>query len=83
MEGYDIEEVEDHHRHAYRLIYKVRNNRQLFSHLYEKRNMDDDPDLVETVSMLLEAKGYEAGKAYDGVEGEAVAKICSKCFHDD
>jgi len=46
VEGYDIEEVEDHHRHAYRLIYKVRNNRQLFSHLYEKRNMDDDPDLV-------------------------------------
>lgn len=46
VEGYDIEEVEEHHRHAYRLIYKVRNNRQLFSHLYEKRNMDDDPDLV-------------------------------------
>lgn len=46
VEGYDIEEVEEHHRHAYRLIYKVRNNRQLFSHQYEKRNMDDDPDLV-------------------------------------
>jgi 2-oxoglutarate ferredoxin oxidoreductase subunit alpha len=45
-EGFDIEEVEDHHRHAYRLIYKVRNNRNLFNHLYEKRNMDDDPDLV-------------------------------------
>ena len=45
-EGYDIEEVEAHHRHAYRLIYKVRNNRNLFNHLYEKRNMDDDPDLV-------------------------------------
>ena len=26
-EGYDIEEVEAHHKHAYRLIYKVRNNR--------------------------------------------------------
>lgn len=36
--------------------------------------VDDDPDLVETVSMLLEAKGYEAGKAYDGVEGEAAIK---------
>jgi len=46
VEGFDIEEVEDHHRHAYRLIYKVRNNRNLFNHLYEKRNMDDDPDLV-------------------------------------
>jgi 2-oxoglutarate ferredoxin oxidoreductase subunit alpha len=45
-EGYDIEEVEAHHKHAYRLIYKVRNNRDLFSHLYEKKFMDDDPDLV-------------------------------------
>jgi 2-oxoglutarate ferredoxin oxidoreductase subunit alpha len=45
-EGYDIEEVEAHHKHAYRLIYKVRNNRDLFSHLYEKKYMDDDPDLV-------------------------------------
>ncbi len=45
-EGYDIEEVEAHHRHAYRLIYKVRNNKSLFSHLYEKKYMDDDPDLV-------------------------------------
>ena len=31
--------------------------------------VDDDPDLVETVSMMLEDKGYEVGKAYDGVEG--------------
>jgi DNA-binding response OmpR family regulator len=30
--------------------------------------VDDDPDLVETVSMNLEAKGYEVGKAYDGLE---------------
>jgi len=45
-QGYDIEEVEDHHKHAYRLIYKVRNNRQLFNHHYEKKYMDDDPDLI-------------------------------------
>lgn len=45
-QGYDIEEVEDHHKHAYRLIYKVRNNRELFAHHYEKKYMDDDPDLV-------------------------------------
>jgi DNA-binding response OmpR family regulator len=32
--------------------------------------VDDDPDLVETVSMNLEAKGYEVGKAYDGQEAE-------------
>jgi DNA-binding response OmpR family regulator len=32
--------------------------------------VDDDPDMVETVGMMLENKGYEVGKAYDGVEGE-------------
>jgi CheY-like chemotaxis protein len=36
--------------------------------------VDDDPDLVETVAMLLESKGYEVGKAYDGVEGEESIK---------
>jgi DNA-binding response OmpR family regulator len=30
--------------------------------------VDDDPDLVETVAINLEAKGYRVGKAYDGVE---------------
>lgn len=45
-EGYDIEEVEAHHKHAYRLIFKVRNHTDLFSHHYEKNFMDDDPDLV-------------------------------------
>ena len=32
--------------------------------------VDDDPDLVETVSMNLESKGFAVGKAYDGVEAE-------------
>jgi DNA-binding response OmpR family regulator len=36
--------------------------------------VDDDPDLVETISMVLESKGYEVGKAYDGIEGEAAIK---------
>jgi len=45
-EGYDIEEVEAHHKHAYRLIYKVRNHRDIFNHHFEKKFMDDDPDLV-------------------------------------
>lgn len=31
--------------------------------------VDDDPDLVESVALNLEAKGFEVGKAYDGVEG--------------
>jgi DNA-binding response OmpR family regulator len=36
--------------------------------------VDDDPDLVETVGMMLESKGYEVGKAYDGIEGEETIK---------
>jgi len=36
--------------------------------------VDDDPDLVETVAMMLESKGYEVGKAYDGLEGEESIK---------
>ena len=30
--------------------------------------VDDDPDLVETVAMMLESKDCEVGKAYDGIE---------------
>ncbi len=30
--------------------------------------VDDDPDLVESVSMKLEAEGFAVDKAYDGVE---------------
>jgi CheY-like chemotaxis protein len=30
--------------------------------------VDDDPDLVESVSMKLESKQYRVAKAYDGVE---------------
>jgi CheY-like chemotaxis protein len=30
--------------------------------------VDDDPDLVESVSMKLEDKGFRIAKAYDGVE---------------
>lgn len=36
--------------------------------------VDDDPDLVETVGMMLENKGYEVGKAYDGIEGDEAVK---------
>ena len=32
------------------------------------------PDLVETVAMMLESKGCEVGRAYDGVEGEESIK---------
>ena len=30
--------------------------------------VDDDPDVVEAVSMKLESKNYRVAKAYDGVE---------------
>ena len=36
--------------------------------------VDDDPELVETVAMMLESKGCEVGRAYDGVEGEESIK---------
>jgi CheY-like chemotaxis protein len=36
--------------------------------------VDDDPDLVETVAMMLESKGCEVGRAYDGLEGEESIK---------
>ena len=36
--------------------------------------VDDDPDLVETVGLMLESNDYEVGKAYDGIEAEASIK---------
>jgi len=36
--------------------------------------VDDDPDLVETLAMMLESKGCEVGRAYDGIEGEESIK---------
>ena len=31
--------------------------------------VDDDPDLVEAVTMILESKNYNVAAAYGGVEG--------------
>jgi two-component system alkaline phosphatase synthesis response regulator PhoP len=31
--------------------------------------VDDDPDFVESVKMMLEDRGYEVITAYDGIEG--------------
>lgn len=36
--------------------------------------IDDDPDQVETISLMLESKGLTVGKAYDGIEGEESIK---------
>ena len=44
-EGYDTEDVEACHKHVYRLIYKVRNHKNLITR-YEAFSMDDDPELV-------------------------------------
>ena len=44
-EGYDIETVEAQHKHSYRMIYKIRNNRDIISR-YETLFLDDDPDII-------------------------------------
>ena len=31
--------------------------------------VDDDPDLVEAVTMILESKNYDVAAAYGGIEG--------------
>jgi len=31
--------------------------------------VDDDPDMVEAVTMILESKGFEVAAAYGGIEG--------------
>src|SRR3990170_7699570 len=36
--------------------------------------VDDDPDLVEAVTMILESKNYDVAAAYGGVEGLQKAK---------
>lgn len=36
--------------------------------------VDDDPDLVEAVTMKLESKNYRTAKAYDGVEAMDLIK---------
>jgi 2-oxoglutarate ferredoxin oxidoreductase subunit alpha len=44
-EGYDIETVEAHHKHAYRMIYKIRNHKDIITR-YEALFLDEDPDLI-------------------------------------
>jgi two-component system alkaline phosphatase synthesis response regulator PhoP len=36
--------------------------------------VDDDPDLVEAVTMILESKNYNVAAAYGGIEGLQKAK---------
>jgi len=44
-EGYDTEEVEWQHKHAYRLIYKIRNHKDLITR-YEAYFLEDDPEVI-------------------------------------
>ena len=44
-EGYDIEEPTAHLKHSYRLVYKIRNHRELIDR-YETWFMEDDPEIV-------------------------------------
>jgi len=64
-----------------RVVLKPR-RRRLMLKTYERRGkmakkiliVDDDPDLVEAVSTILESKGYEVAAAYGGIEGLEKAK---------
>ncbi len=44
-EGYDIETVEAQHKHSYRMIYKIRNHKDIISR-HETLFLDDDPDII-------------------------------------
>jgi len=44
-EGYDIETVEAHHKHSYRMIYKIRNHTDVIAR-NETLFLDDDPDII-------------------------------------
>jgi 2-oxoglutarate ferredoxin oxidoreductase subunit alpha len=44
-EGYDIETVEAHHKHSYRMIYKIRNHTDVISR-FETLFVDDNPDII-------------------------------------
>lgn len=44
-EGYDIEDMRAHHRHVYRLVYKIRNHRALITR-YEPLFLDDEPEII-------------------------------------
>jgi 2-oxoglutarate ferredoxin oxidoreductase subunit alpha len=44
-EGYDIETVEAQHKHAYRLIYKIRNHKDIIMRS-ETLFLDDEPEII-------------------------------------
>jgi len=44
-EGYDIETVEAQHKHSFRMIYKIRNHRDVITR-YEALFLDDNPDII-------------------------------------
>jgi 2-oxoglutarate ferredoxin oxidoreductase subunit alpha len=43
--GHDTEDVEQQHKHAYRLIYKIRNHRELIDR-FECYGLEDDPEII-------------------------------------
>ncbi|MBI5379221.1 MAG: 2-oxoglutarate ferredoxin oxidoreductase subunit alpha [Nitrospirae bacterium] len=44
-EGYDIEDMRAHHQHVYRLVYKIRNHRELITR-HEAFFLEDDPEII-------------------------------------
>lgn len=44
-EGYDIEDMRAHHQHVYRLVYKIRNHRELLTR-HEPFFLEDEPEII-------------------------------------
>ncbi|MGN0649476.1 MAG: 2-oxoglutarate ferredoxin oxidoreductase subunit alpha [Oscillospiraceae bacterium] len=72
-EGYDIEDPTAHLKHSYRLVYKIRNHRELIDD-YQEIFMEDDPDIVfvsyGSVSRVMISAVKEARKR--GIKAGAI-----------
>ena len=42
--------------------------------------VDDDPDILEALTMILESQGYHVSTARDGIEGLAKSGLKDNCF---
>ena len=72
-EGYDIETVEAHHKHSYRMVYKIRNNRDIIIR-YESLFLDDDPDII-AVSFGTPARSVKTAVKKAREKGQKIGMI--------
>lgn len=83
-EGYDIEDPVAHLKHSYRLVYKIRNHRDLIDR-HEDTFMDDDPDIVlvsyGSPSRVVTSAVKEARKR--GIKAGAIRLQSLWPFQDD